>query len=138
MNAFHWQSDCMIYAKYSTPSSALYNRSPSLCNACPIPVYFVGYLNPLIDLLSQHVTRLPPRLPVPKRPFRFICESVFVRVCVCLCVFYMCVCVCFFACVCALNFHTATALRHFSSSLMFQMLRGGCACYTLQIKSFTG
>lgn len=112
----------------ASPFSPLNTRSPSLCIACPIPVYFVGYLNPLIDLLSQHVTRLPPRLPLPKRPFRFICESVFVRVCVFVCS----------TCVCALNFHTATALRHFSSSQMFLMLRGGCACYTLQIRVLLG
>lgn len=86
------------------PPPPLYTRSPSLCIACPIPVYFVGYLNPLIDLLSQHVTRLPPRLPVPKRPFRFICESC-ICMCVCLsmCVYvflYVCVCVLFCRCVC--------------------------------------
>lgn len=138
MNAFHWQSDCMIYAKYS---------KPLLCPLYPLPhpVHCLPY-SCLFCRLSQSAYRFaqptrhtasPRACQCPKDPFALYAK-VYLYVCVCVCVFYMCVCVFFFACVCALNFHTGTALRHFSSSLMFLMLRGGCACYTLQIKSITG
>lgn len=83
----------------ASPFSPLNNRSPSLCIACPIPVYFVGYLNPLIDLLSQHVTRLPPSLAIAQKTL-----SLYMRMCictcVCLCVLHVCVCVFFCMCVC--------------------------------------
>lgn len=84
----------------ASPFSPLNTRSPSLCIACPIPVYFVGYLNPLIDLLSQHVTRLPPlACQCPKDPFALYAK-VYLYVCVCLCVLHVCVCVFFCMCVC--------------------------------------